>query len=176
MRRMIALSAVAIAAFAAFGSPIREDYKEFADARRYVVSRVVENGKVITTWHRNGRPDWILPAVETNALKHIAGVQQNNPLQDALERVRAEAQANWTAYTNQALQTVAYSNAYVIAQRTAEVAQAKIQGEIEDLQEKIVKYEEYQTKYPLLKAVFAGLILDAQNRIKVLQALGGAGQ
>lgn len=176
MKKAVLIACAASAAFAAFGSPIREDYKEFADARRYVVSRVVENGKVITTWHRNGRPDWILPAVETNALKHIAGVQQNNPLQDALERVRAEARANWAAYTNQVSQTTAYSNAYVIAQGMANVAQAKIQGEIEDLQEKIAKYEDYQTKYPLLKAVFAAFILDAQNRIKVLQALGGEGQ
>lgn len=172
---IVACGALTLAAFGAKknGSPIREDYKEFADARRYVVSRVVENGKVITTWHRNGRPDWILPAVETNNLKHIAGVQQNNPIQDMLERVRAEARANWTAYTNQVTKTVAYSNAYVIAQGMANVAQAKIQGEIEDLQEKIAKYEDYQTKYPLLKAVFATFIADAQNRIKVLQSLGG---
>jgi len=177
MKKIVLLACAASAALCAIcGSPIREDYREFADARRYVVSRVVEGDRVITTWHRNGRPDWILPAVETNALKHIAGVQQNNPLQDALERVRAEARANWTAYTNQIIQTTAYSNAYVVAQRMASIAQAKIQGEIEDLQEKIAKYEDYQKKYPLLKAVFAAFILDAQNRIKVLQALGGEGQ
>ena len=177
MKKAMLLACAAFAASCAIcGAPIREDYKEFADARRYVVSRVVDGDKVITMWHRNGRPDWILPAVETNALKHIAGVQQNNPLQDALERIRAEAQANWTAYTNQISQTIAYSNAYVVAQGMASVAQAKIQGEIEDLQAKIAKYEDYQTKYPLLKAVFAAFILDAQNRIKVLQALGGEGQ
>lgn len=55
---------------------------------------------------------------------------------------------------------------------TAEL-KATVQGEIADLEAKIVMYEEYQTKYPLLKAVFATFIADAQNRIKVLQALGG---
>ena len=84
--KIVYIAACVMALAAAGAEKAREEYVRFAEARRYVVSRVVEDGKVITTWHRNGRPDWILPAVETNALKHIAGVQQNNPLQDALDR------------------------------------------------------------------------------------------
>lgn len=173
MRRIVLFAALAAVALA-YGDTMGE-YKKYAESRRYCVSRVVEGDKVITTWHRNGKPDWILPAVETNALRVITGAAQNNPIQNALEAKAEEARRNWTAYTNQVTQTVAYSNAYVVAQRMASVAQAKIQGEIEDLEAKIVKYEEYQTKYPLLKAIFAAFILDAQNRIKVLQALGGDG-
>lgn len=172
MRKTIALAAIALAALA-HGDTMKE-YKKYAESRRYCVSRVVEGDKVITTWHRNGKPDWILPAVETNALRVITGAAQNNPIQNALAEKTEEARRNWTAYTNQVTQTVAYSNAYVIAARTAEVAQAKVQGEIADLEAKIVKYEEYQTKYPLLKSVFAAFITDAQNRIAVLRALEGS--
>ena len=38
-------------------------------------------GYVITTWHRNGRPDTKGPAVVTNELKKIVGREQTNPLQ-----------------------------------------------------------------------------------------------
>lgn len=89
-----AATLAAVGKFAEGTAPIRGDYKIFAESRRYVVSRVVDGGQVITTWHRNGRPDWILPAVETNALKHIAGVEQFNPLQKLVEQWRATATNN----------------------------------------------------------------------------------
>lgn len=38
-------------------------------------------GYVITTWHRNGKPDTKAPAVVTNELKKIVGREQTNPLQ-----------------------------------------------------------------------------------------------
>ena len=38
-------------------------------------------GYVITTWHRNGKPDTKGPAVVTNELKKIVGREQTNPLQ-----------------------------------------------------------------------------------------------
>lgn len=63
------------------------------------------------------------------------------------------------------------SNALVVTQGQLASATAKIRDEIADLEAKIVKYEEYKTKYPLLKAVWNALINDAQNRIKILQAL-----
>ena len=36
-------------------------------------------GYVITTWHRNGRPDTKGPAVVTNRLQKIVGKEQSNP-------------------------------------------------------------------------------------------------
>ena len=38
-------------------------------------------GYVITTWHRNGKPDTKGPAVVTNRLQKIVGKEQSNPLQ-----------------------------------------------------------------------------------------------
>lgn len=38
-------------------------------------------GYVITTWHRNGKPDTKAPAVVTNRLQKIVGKEQSNPLQ-----------------------------------------------------------------------------------------------
>ena len=38
-------------------------------------------GYVITTWHRNGKPDTKAPAVVTNRLQKIVGREQTNPLQ-----------------------------------------------------------------------------------------------
>ena len=38
-------------------------------------------GYVITTWHRNGKPDTKGPAVVTNRIQKIVGKEQSNPLQ-----------------------------------------------------------------------------------------------
>jgi len=89
-----------------------QKYLTYASSRRYCVSRVVQDGKIITTWHRDGRPDWILPAVETNALRTITGAPQNNPLQNQIqklefrlteigEQLKAEI-ANYAAASNRA--------------------------------------------------------------------------
>lgn len=79
----------------------------------------------------------------------------------------------YVSLTNQMAQTSTYSNLYVIVSAQAEAATAKIRDEIADLEAKIVKYKEYQTKYPLLKAIFAAMITDAENRIEILQAFTG---
>lgn len=52
--------------------------------RRICVNRDTTTlpGYVITTWHRNGRPDTKAPAVVTNRLQKIVGKEQSNPLQD----------------------------------------------------------------------------------------------
>ena len=51
--------------------------------RRICVNRDTTTlpGYVITTWHRNGRPDTKAPAVVTNRLQKIVGKEQSNPLQ-----------------------------------------------------------------------------------------------
>lgn len=166
------------AAFLYAGLNLPQAYKDYTTARRYCVSRDTKtlDGYVITTWYRDGRPDWLMPSVETNALKRIYGKEQNNPIQNELEKTAQTARELFVAYTNQLATTTAYSNAYVIAQGFANAATAKIQDEIADLEAKIVKYKEYQTKYPILKSVFAAMIADAENRIKILQALTGGGQ
>lgn len=101
-------------------------------------------------------------------------VATNSALTATCVRLADEVVTLFDGYTNQLAQTTAYSNAYVIAQRVAQNATAKIQDEIADLEAKIAKYKEYQTKYPILKSVFAAMITDAENRIKVLQALTGS--
>jgi len=106
---------------------------------------------------------------ETNAVL----VATNSALTATCIRLADEVVNQWENYTNQLAQTTAYSNAYVIAKGIAESATAKIHDEIADLQAKIVKYKEYQTKYPLLKSIFEAMITDAENRIKILQALTG---
>lgn len=69
------------AAFALADINLPKDYQTLAKTRRYCVSRdtTTLEGYVITTWHRDGRPDWVLPSVETNALRRVHGKKQNNP-------------------------------------------------------------------------------------------------
>ena len=65
----------------------------FFENRRIAVKRDTETlpGYVITTWHRNGKPDTKAPAVVTNRLQHIVGAEQLNPLQTLAERDRSAA-------------------------------------------------------------------------------------
>lgn len=79
---------------------LTKSQKRFFENRRYCVGRDTTSipGYVITTWHRNGRPDTKGPSVVTNALHNITGTVQNNPLQgriaELLERATsAEARA-----------------------------------------------------------------------------------
>lgn len=106
---------------------------------------------------------------ETNAVL----VATNTALTATCIKLAGEVVNQWNNYTNQLAQTVSFSNAYVIASNAAKIAADKILDEIGDLQAKISKYEEYRTKYPLLKTVWNALIADAENRIKILQALTG---
>lgn len=72
---------------------ITDAQRMFLDGRRIAVDRKIENGRVITTWARNGKTE----SVVTNVLKDVVGVRINNPLEDrivsltnSLESVRAE--------------------------------------------------------------------------------------
>jgi len=64
--------------------------QSFFENRRICVRRDVETmpGYVISYWERNGKPDTIGPAVVTNALQHLAGAAQHNPIQELAERYR----------------------------------------------------------------------------------------
>lgn len=67
--------------------------RSFFENRRIAVSRDTETlpGYVITTWHRNGRPDTKAPAVVTNRLQKIVGKEQKNPIQELAEQWRETA-------------------------------------------------------------------------------------
>ena len=69
--------------------------KRFFENRRYCVSRDTTTvpGSVITTWHRNGKPDTKGPAVVTNVLHSITGTVQNNPLQGRIAELTAQYSA-----------------------------------------------------------------------------------
>ncbi len=67
--------------------------QSFFENRRICTRRDAETlpGYVISYWERNGKPDTIGPAVVTNALQHIVGAEQSNPLQVLAERYRVAA-------------------------------------------------------------------------------------
>lgn len=67
--------------------------RSYFQNRRICVSRDTTSkpGYVITTWHRNGKPDTKGPAVVTNRLQKIVGAEQKNPIQERAEAAEAEA-------------------------------------------------------------------------------------
>lgn len=64
----------------------QKGYDGMVNARRVCVGReiAVIGGvtNIITRWERAGKPDWIKPAVETNAVKVLRGKKQNNALEN----------------------------------------------------------------------------------------------
>lgn len=120
-----------------------EQWQKMVTNRRVCVKREVVDGNVITYWERDGKPDWIKPAVETNELKRIRGKKMNNALQNRIADL----------------------------QKLLDAAHEKIQGEIDNLNEEIAQYEDYKTKYPLLIGVWNLKIANAETRIKILEEL-----
>ncbi len=147
MKRLILLSILLISGIAHAEYKLPEQWQKMVTNRRICVKREVVDGKVITYWERNGKPDWIKPSVETNELKRIRGKQMNNALQNRITEL----------------------------QKSIDAAHEKIQGEIDNLNEEIAQYEEYKTKYPLLIGIWNLKISNAETRIKVLEALTNGG-
>lgn len=123
--------------------------------RRICVGRDIDTlpGYVITTWHRNGRPDTKGPAVVTNRLQKIVGAEQKNPIQELAERMRKRAE-EWEA----------------AAERWRELAgdaQARVERVTAALDEKRAEYVEKRDKaaLPTTKAIYQAFI-DAIDRIK----------
>lgn len=151
--------AAALASGAAFAEMSFDDVKRWTEARdrECILSRervsVGNEDFIVEHWRnpRDGR-EW-----RTNKVFKVVGARQPTTWAKELERLNAEIE-KWTA------QSAAFSNLYA-------AANAKIGGEIADLEAKIEKYEGYETKYPLLKTVWEALINDAQNRIKILEAI-----
>ena len=89
---VVAAAAIILAAVAAVAAPsaLTKSQAAFFDNRRIAVARDTTTipGAVITTWYRNGKPDTKAPAVVTNYLHGVVGVEQRNPVQAKLEELR----------------------------------------------------------------------------------------
>ena len=94
--------------------------RSFFENRRIAVSRDTETlpGYVITTWHRNGKPDTLAPAVVTNRLQRIVGKEQRNPIQALADEYKAAAE-EWRETATNATARVERANA-VLDEKRAE--------------------------------------------------------
>ena len=94
--------------------------RSFFENRRIAVSRDTETlpGYVITTWHRNGKPDTLAPAVVTNRLQRIVGNEQRNPIQALADEYKAAAE-EWRETATNLTARVERANA-VLDERRAE--------------------------------------------------------
>jgi len=116
---------------------------------------------IVEHWKNPGehQREWV-----TNKAWKVTGSVQTTTWSREIEKLNAEVE-KWLNQSN------TYSNMIVIVRGQLQAAKAKITDEIADLNAKIAKYEEYKTKYPILKSVWNALITDAQNRIRILEAL-----
>lgn len=84
------------AVFAALtaGAAVPTILKVQSQSVRYPISRDYKTipGSVITTWYRDGRPDYLKPAVETNVIRSITGKVMNTALEDELAQARVRIQ------------------------------------------------------------------------------------
>lgn len=152
-------AATIIAAALALAAPADEvlskAQRSYFQNRRICVGRDTETlpGYVITTWHRNGKPDTKGPAVVTNRLQRIVGAEQKNPIQELAERMRKRAE-EWQAAA-ETWRTAATNNAARVERVTAALDERR---------------EEYVQKrdaaaLPTTKAIYQAFI-DAIDRIK----------
>jgi len=127
---------------------LSEKQRSFFENRRIAVNRDTSTlpGYVITTWHRNGKPDTLGPAVVTNALQHIVGAEQFNPLQKLAERFRQQAEQWQTLATN----------------ATARVE--RVSAALDERREEYVQKRD-AAALPTTKAIYQAFI-DAIDRIK----------
>lgn len=144
--------------------------KKMAQLRRVCVRREVVGDNIIYYYERGGKPDTVMPAVETNKLKQIVGVKQNSPIQNELVSTREKWRAAVSNYTSEVTRSQAWSNRVVIAEAIAGKARSRIQEQISDLREDIAKYEEYKKSNPLLGGIWNALIQSAERRIAILEA------
>lgn len=115
MRKTTAtIIAAALALTASAAEVLTKAQRSFFQNRRIAVSRDTTTlpGYVITTWHRNGKPDTKGPAVVTNELKKIVGAEQKNPIQKLAEQYRAAAE-QWQAAADQWRETATNATARV---------------------------------------------------------------
>ena len=101
MKHLFATLCVLLISAAAAAAALTPAQKSFLKNRRICVNRDTTTlpGYVITTWHRNGKPDTKAPAVVTNRLQSVVGAEQKNHLQAKL----AELQTVYASVTNRLL-------------------------------------------------------------------------
>jgi len=148
----LAILCAAIAA-TSNAAALTKQQADYFKNRRICVKRDTTTlpGYVITTWHRNGKPDTQGPAVVTNRLQRIVGAEQRNPLQELAERYRQAAETWQAAATN---------------------AQARVKSVTAALDEKRAEYVQKRdaATLPTTKAIYQAFI-DAIDRIK--ETIGG---
>ena len=134
---------------------LTKSQKSFFENRRICVGRDTETlpGYVITTWHRDGKPDTKAPAVVTNLLPKIVGAEQKNPIQELAERMRQQAD-QWQAAAEQ-------------WRETATNATARVERVTAALDERRAEYVQKRdaAALPTTKAIYQAFI-DAIDRIK----------
>ena len=102
MKRMIFAGALLLSVAACAATMLSQQQRRFFENRRICVKRDTTTipGSVITYWWRNGKPDTLGPAVETNVLKNVMGAMQNNPLQARLEELSEQYREAVQRYTS----------------------------------------------------------------------------
>lgn len=83
MRILLAIVFCASAACAAVPNILRVQSRSVRVAKTRDYTTIP--GKVIVGYERDGRPDWIKPAVETQDVTVVTGVKVNTAMEDALE-------------------------------------------------------------------------------------------
>ena len=163
MRKTAAtIIAAALALTASAAEVLTKAQRSYFQNRRICVGRDTETlpGYVITTWHRNGKPDTKAPAVVTNRLQKIVGAEQMNPIQKLAEQYRAAAE-QWQAAADQ-------------WRETATNATARVERVTAALDERRAEYVQKRDTATLLttKAIYQAFI-DAIDRIKEKLDEGG---
>ena len=150
----VIVAALALAAPAA-AEVLTGAQQSYFKNRRICVGRDTTTlpGYVITTWHRNGKPDTKGPAVVTNELKKIVGAEQKNPIQKLAEQYRAAAE-QWQAAADQ-------------WREAATNATARVERATAVLDERRAEYVQKRdaATLPTTKAIYQAFI-DAIDRIK----------
>lgn len=158
MRKTAAtIIAAALTLTASAAEVLTKAQRSYFQNRRICVGRDTETlpGYVITTWHRNGKPDTKAPAVVTNRLQRIVGAEQKNPVQELAERMRQQAE-QWQAAAEQ-------------WRETATNATARVERVTAALDERRAEYVQKRdaAALPTTKAIYQAFI-DAIDRIKAI--------
>lgn len=158
MKRIVAtVFAAALALAAPAAEVLTSAQQSYFKNRRICVGRDTTTlpGYVITTWHRNGKPDTKGPAVVTNELKKIVGAEQFNPIQKLAEQYRASAE-QWRTAADQ-------------WRGTATNATARVERATAALDERRAEYVQKRdaATLPTTKAIYQAFI-DAIDRIKAM--------
>ena len=156
MRKTAAtIIAAALALTASAAEVLTKAQRSYFQNRRICVGRDTETlpGYVITTWHRNGKPDTKAPAVVTNRLQRIVGAEQKNPIQELAERMRQQAE-QWQAAAEQWRETATNATARV----------ERVTAALDERRAEYVQKRDAAT-LPTTKAIYQAFI-DAIDRIK----------